>query len=215
MCTLVLSFWCTGKQSWDCLVHHNRNPHDTVTEEAHLYKRNGCKRELSDFSNRFGIVSSAAQPVTRKNAFADAFNGCYKDGTNGTWDYRYFAGFYLLLQILFFVTYMVDNVYSRATIAISLLLFSLCRPYKKNLFNILDSLWIMMYTLRTQGFSTLDVVSSVILLLYFIVYILSKILSKVQCRCFVKLKMFVDRMADEQNVQTEKMDKVVIFLIDW
>ena len=31
------------------------------------------------------------------HAFADAFNGCYKDGTTGTWDYRCFAGFYLLL----------------------------------------------------------------------------------------------------------------------
>ena len=30
------------------------------------------------------------------HTFADAFQGCYKNGTNGTRDYRYFAGLYLL-----------------------------------------------------------------------------------------------------------------------
>ena len=32
--------------------------------------------------------------------FADAFQGCYKDGTNGTRDFRYFAATYLMVRII-------------------------------------------------------------------------------------------------------------------
>ena len=32
----------------------------------------------------------------------DAFQGCYKNGTDGTRDYRYFAGLYHLLPYLVF-----------------------------------------------------------------------------------------------------------------
>ena len=46
----------------------------------------------------------------------------------------------------------------------------------------------------------------VVLSLYFAVYILSKILLKVRCRCFLKLKSFVDRVTDEQSVQTNRVD---------
>ena len=35
------------------------------------------------------------------HAFVDAFQGCYKDGTNGTRDCRYFAGLQLVLRLLF------------------------------------------------------------------------------------------------------------------
>ena len=137
------------------------------------------------------------------HAFADAFNGCYKDGTNGTWDYRYFAGFYLLLRILTLIRLMGDQHIESWT-AIALLLFALCRPYKKNLFNILDSIWMLLYLLELQGFHHFDTIGSVILVSYFIMYILSKILLKVQCQCFLKLKLFVDRVTDEQIVQTNR-----------
>ena len=35
------------------------------------------------------------------HTFVDAFQGCYKDGTNGTRDCRYFAAFQLVLRLLF------------------------------------------------------------------------------------------------------------------
>ena len=34
------------------------------------------------------------------HAFADTFQGCYKNGTEGTKDYRYFAGLYLIFRIV-------------------------------------------------------------------------------------------------------------------
>ena len=40
--------------------------------------------------------------------FMDAFQGCYKDGTNGTRDCRYFAGVYLVVRIASFSAYAVS-----------------------------------------------------------------------------------------------------------
>ena len=150
------------------------------------------------------------------HAFADAFNGCYKDGTNGTWDYRYFAGFYLLLRILYLFHSLLINsllrIHSSAAsiyhvcFTVVILLFVFCRPYKKNLFNILDSFFFLFVLLQNSGmsYSVCTLLLAALLLLYIIMYILSKILLKVQCRCFLKLKAFVDRMTDEQKVQTNR-----------
>ena len=38
-------------------------------------------------------------------AFMDAFQGCYKDGTNGTRDLRFFSAVYWFVQIILFVVY--------------------------------------------------------------------------------------------------------------
>ena len=40
--------------------------------------------------------------------FADAFQGCYKNGTNSTCDYRYFAGLYLLFRVVLLVGFIVQ-----------------------------------------------------------------------------------------------------------
>ena len=145
------------------------------------------------------------------HVFADAFNGCYKDGTNGTWDYRYFAGFYLLLRIfyLFYNQLVLSNLITICD-TVAILLFVFCRPYKKNLFNILDSFFFLIVLVRMlqKAIATIriDFLFAVVLLLYFVVYILLKVLLKVQCRCFLKLKSYVDRMTNEQNVQTNRED---------
>ena len=39
------------------------------------------------------------------HTFADAFHGCYKNGTNGTRDYRWFAGLHLLMRFVLVVSY--------------------------------------------------------------------------------------------------------------
>ena len=145
------------------------------------------------------------------HAFADAFNGCYKDGTNGTWDYRYFAGFYLLLRIIYLfddIMKMVLPNLNNVCIAVTIMLFVFSRPYKKNIFNILDSFFFLFVLFLRMGidYNTVTTVFGIVLLLYFVVYILSKILLKVQCRCFLKLKSFVDRVTDEQKVETNRED---------
>ena len=76
------------------------------------------------------------------HTFADVFQGCYKDGTNGTRDYRYFAGLYFLLRIVI----VILTVFSILTISpalvylIASLSFTLFQPYKKRVYNVVDSL---------------------------------------------------------------------------
>jgi len=42
------------------------------------------------------------------HAFADAFNGCYKNGTNGKRDCRNFAGFYLFVRVVYITFYALS-----------------------------------------------------------------------------------------------------------
>ena len=50
------------------------------------------------FQNCFNHCHLQLLPL---HAFVDAFQGCYKDGTNGTRDCRYFAALQLILRLLF------------------------------------------------------------------------------------------------------------------
>ena len=85
------------------------------------------------------------------HAFADVFQGCYKNGTNGTRDCRYFAGLYIVLRIvllpeLFDGAIPVGKTYHGMLAVICLvtasILFLLFRPYKDSLWriNIWDSI---------------------------------------------------------------------------
>ena len=80
------------------------------------------------------------------HAFADVFQGCYKNGTNDTRDCRYFAGLYLVLRIVFLLAMYSGSVFGMyaemvATVCqvITALVFLLFRPYKDNWLNIWDS----------------------------------------------------------------------------
>ena len=78
------------------------------------------------------------------HAFADTFNGYYKNGTEGTRDYRYFAGLYIIFRILPLLLVLESIqwfVWMQAIVscAIISLLFALLRPYKDDWINIWDS----------------------------------------------------------------------------
>ena len=127
------------------------------------------------------------------HTFADAFQGCYKNGTNGTQDYRYFAGLYLLFRIVLLVAFIFPMIYQwLIQIPLSvfvLLMFAYFRPYKNNLFNIIDGLafvllgltiFLIMYAIRANPFPLqILFVMGLIPLLYFISFILYKLLSRV------------------------------------
>lgn len=78
----------------------------------------------------------------RLHAFADKFQGCYKDGTNKTRDYRYFAGIYLLIRILYHIRVIWNTIYSIYISQIiplfAAFLFGVLRPYRNDLYNRLD-----------------------------------------------------------------------------
>ena len=81
----------------------------------------------------------------------DTFQGHYKDGTNGTRDLRFFSGLYLLLRVVLYisavVTYQVAS-YAYTTLIVAIMAFSvaLARPYKNNLYTMIDTVFLVILT---------------------------------------------------------------------
>ena len=77
------------------------------------------------------------------HTFSDAFQGSFKDGTNGTRDCRYFAVIYQLPRILGFVIYSLVHTdywfYFMALVCtFQAVLIATIQPYKKNIHNKID-----------------------------------------------------------------------------
>ena len=78
------------------------------------------------------------------HTFADAFQGCFKNGTEGTKDYRYFAGLYFIFRIMLFMTHslishtLIGWIIPGLLCVAASLSIAIFRPYKMNRFNILD-----------------------------------------------------------------------------
>ena len=138
------------------------------------------------------------------HAFADAFQGCYKNGTNGTLDCRYFAGLYLLLRALFRIPAFFMMVsfceFSIMFILISHtfgILFGVIRPYRDDIYNKWDSLAFFLMPLGqfwavSQYFGKLTIPTEGILTLIMLVYMVTlatyKILSICAPRCLERCK---------------------------
>ena len=88
--------------------------------------------------NRFLLRSLAL------NAFVDAFQGCFKNGTNGTHDCRYFSALQLLLRLLMPLIFSTAKDYNTFSFSCSLLLsiyiasFVIMQPYKDAMYNKTD-----------------------------------------------------------------------------
>ena len=125
-------------------------------------------------------------------AFADTYQGCYKDGTNGTWDCRYFAGLYFLFRIILLTAAVMSNYYIWLVLILCptavAFLFALVRPYKDNRFNIFDSMIFAIFALVSFGTMYSKHVSELpmevvytpffVPLTYIIVYMTYKLLSR-------------------------------------
>ena len=88
------------------------------------------------FLNRYHLRSQAL------HIFMDSFQGCYKDGTNGTRDCRYFAAIYLIarvaLYLLLVFSFATNNCYLVCILVVLMLLLCGFHPYKEWLYNQLD-----------------------------------------------------------------------------
>ena len=74
--------------------------------------------------------------------FVEAFQGYYRDGSDGGRDYRFFASIYILLRIIVFssrdftlLVVIVTNLISCILVGV---VYAMVRPYKQNIFNIID-----------------------------------------------------------------------------
>ena len=75
--------------------------------------------------------------------FMDAFQGCYKDGTNGTRDCRYFSALYLIARVFGYISLGSDLLLLRSStiiliFLILILLVACFHPYKEMIYNKLD-----------------------------------------------------------------------------
>ena len=82
--------------------------------------------------------------------FIDAFQGCYKDGTNGTWDCRYFAAVFPFSRILLFIIFALSQTtlfYGAALVVLIPLAIAIVivQPYKPrySTYNVVDSVLVL------------------------------------------------------------------------
>ena len=85
------------------------------------------------------------------NLFVNAFQSDYKDGSEGTKDYRFFSGIYFTFRILIFglyafvVNYFILYYCLNILILIWLALVITFRPYKREIFNKLDPIMYLFF----------------------------------------------------------------------
>ena len=121
--------------------------------------------------------------------FVDTFQKYYKDGSNGTWDCRWFAGFFILLKGFLFLIYVLSQSYDFFLFLLILALIGaavvvIVEPYKEeySVFNVISTnllLWYAMLSISlakgsiyiVQSFPD-NYVSSVILGFVPLVYII-------------------------------------------
>ena len=81
--------------------------------------------------------------------FVDLFQGCFKDGTSGSYDLRFTASLYLITVVVAMISFVgcsfstYENCSSVCVFTMAillLLLFALLRPYKNQCMNVMDSL---------------------------------------------------------------------------
>ena len=88
-------------------------------------------RSFQSFLNRCQLNFSAL------HIFADSFQGCYKNGMNGTRDYRWFAGLHFALRFCLAFIYDISRywpltfVFMIIGIVLYMMLLAVFQPYKK------------------------------------------------------------------------------------
>ena len=103
-----------------------------------LYPCHCFQRGLNELGLRCGAL----------HIFMDSFQGCYKNGTSGTRDCRYFAGLYLLIRIALVGVYALTHTilyYPLATVVLATfaITFAVLQPYRSTVHNVTDSLLIL------------------------------------------------------------------------
>jgi len=87
------------------------------------------------------------------HTFMDIFQGCYKDGTNGTCDCRYFAGLYFLVRLIVSIRLVSINTLGAVIIfGLAAILVAGFRPYKQTFYNVLDVLILALLALLYRIF---------------------------------------------------------------
>ena len=172
------------------------------------------------FQRWLGCCNTRWQLALR--TFVDAFQGCYKDGTADTPDWRCFSGLYLLFLITSNIGSVLWDSFMDSLKMIHIgtwaLLFSLFWPYEKKWINILDSVVFALYFFgqylqnnpRQYGSAPLLYIIAALPLLYIITYPICVLLSRVGLlRCCLKsMKLTTPQRATLLSDSNEIPDRV-------
>ena len=97
------------------------------------------------------------QRIQMLTAFMEVYQGHFKDGTDGSRDYRYFAGGQLLMRLVSFVAFFQTQQYIGLSFLVLLiisvgwsLIILLFTPYKSHAYNRFEG-FMMLYTSTTVG----------------------------------------------------------------
>ena len=154
------------------------------------------------------------------HAFADVFQGCYKNGTNDTRDCRYFAGFYLVLRIVLLSAIYGGSIFgfygmiSAVCLVTSSLLFLLFRPYKgSSWLNIWDSIafslfaFVAIYVTYFMYIASVPIqiveVMGVVPLLYLMIYVIYRLVVWMKT-----LQIFKKKHKNQLIPETEEPDRL-------
>ena len=109
------------------------------------------------------FLSSCKLQSLALTTFVEAFQGCFKDGTNGTPDRRYFAGIYFVFRLIVFsifalvVDFRVVLLSLQFIFTAGAVLFAIFQPYKVSFYNKLDVIMFgilaMLYSILLYIFS--------------------------------------------------------------
>ena len=83
------------------------------------------------------FLNSCQWQCSALHIFADTFQGCYKNGTDGTRDYRWFAGLHFLMRFAIVALYdfnryrRVTSFLSTLSVSFYIVVLAVCQPYKK------------------------------------------------------------------------------------
>ena len=141
------------------------------------------------------------------HTFADKFQGCYKNGTEKSRDYRYFSGLYLLVRILYHLRAGWNTKYSiflsQLVPFVFAVLFGVFHPYKNDFYNRLDCGLFALLTLGQICLATnkyiIDIpisflyVLSVLPIMFMILIVIYKCLVKCAPKFTRKLKKIITR----------------------
>ena len=138
-------------------------------------------------------------------AFMDIFHGCYKNGTDGTRDYRYFAGFNLIIRITLILNHSVSSFRMVIIPLVFSYMFATLRPYQRNTLNhwdtfcfflyAIDLLWVL-FSIYGTRLSYILYLSHLIMFLYFCFLILAKITKTLFPKCYVSSVQKVERFVE-------------------
>ena len=142
------------------------------------------------------------------HAFIEVFQGCFKDGTDGGRDCRYFAALYLLIRVLAYLSLGLLIIYSTVIFIVLLfvtviLLISTFRPYKRSSINIIEivflsqimivSVGLFRYSKNIYFVQVIEHILLILMLLFDIVYLICVTLWLIKKRS-IRLQAAVQRI---------------------